>query len=323
MTDLKDKVKAKAGQTEEQAAEEEKANDLILGDRLFGWLEERATYIERALPAHLDRHAPTFLLTALTTMRRNQALLRCDKDSLLIALIQAAHFGLLPDGKQCALVPYGREARFMPMVEGLTDLMYRSGAVASVRRGLIFEGDDWHLEPSAPPPHDFVFRPDRLNPDRGEAIVAYAFCWMRGGSRSEVITFTKAEAQAHRDRYSQAYQRAERNRTQDAEHYAKHPDWGKYHSTWHDEFPKMWLKTPVRMLAKEVSTSPEMRLLLLADDNADSALAEGPYRPVIPLNPGDWQELPAAADAELSEGGTPGAGWPPVTKPTGGESAGD
>lgn len=285
MSDLADRVKEKTGQSDEQAVAETKATDLLLDDTLYRWLEQRAGYFERALPAHLEREAPTFTLCALTHIRRSDALMRCDKDSLLMALIQAAHFGLLPDGKQCALVPYGKEARFMPMVEGLTDMMYRSGAVASVRRGLIRANDDWHIEPSAAPPRDFVFRPDLLA-DRGEPIIAYAFCWMRGGGRSEVVTFTKAEAEAHRDRYSKAYKQAESN--------------GRKNSTWHLEFPKMWQKTPVRMLAKEVSTSPEMRLLLLADDAADSVLGDG-YRPVLPLDPGDWQELPGAPDA-LGEG---------------------
>lgn len=287
MSDLKDRVAEATSQTDEGAEEAARKTDLILSDGLFRWLEDRAGYFERALPAHLEREAPTFTLCALTHIRRSDYLMKCDKDSLLMALIQAAHFGLLPDGKQCALVPYGREARFMPMVEGLTDMMYRSGAVTSVRRGLIYEADEWDLTPSAPPPNDFYFKPNRMAEDRGEAILAYAFCWMRGGGRSEVITFTRPEAERHRDRYSKAYDRAEKS--------------GKRNSTWHVEFDKMWLKTPVRMLAKEVSTSPEMRLLLLADDAADSPLTDGPCRPVIPLDPGDWQELPAGG-TELGEG---------------------
>lgn len=306
MSDLADRVKEKTGQSDEQAETETKTSGLLLDDTLYRWLEDRAGYFERALPAHLEREAPTFTLCALTHIRRSNALMRCDKDSLLMALIQAAHFGLLPDGKQCALVPYGNEARFMPMVEGLTDMMYRSGAVASVRRGLIRKNDAWAIKPSAPPPHDFTFSPDLLA-DRGEPIIAYAFCWMRGGGRSEVLTFTRAEAEAHRDRYSKAYKQAESN--------------GRRNSTWHVEFDKMWQKTPVRMLAKEVSTSPEMRLLLLADDAADSTLSDGPYRPVLPLDPGDWQELPGGPDA-LDEGpGNPEGGgaaegdWPPVAEP--------
>lgn len=324
MSDLADRVKEKTGQSDEQAETETKTSDLLLDDTLYRWLEDRAGYFERALPAHLEREAPTFTLCALTHIRRSDALMRCDKDTLLMALIQAAHFGLLPDGKQCALVPYGKEARFMPMVEGLTDMMYRSGAVTSVRRGLIRKNDTWAIEPSAPPPHDFSFRPDLLA-DRGEPIIAYAFCWMRGGGRSEVLTFTRAEAEAHRDRYSKAYQNAEKARQNNATDFEKNPYRGKYHSTWHDEFNKMWQKTPVRMLAKEVSTSPEMRLLLLADDAADSTINDGPYRPVLPLDPGDWQELPGAPDAlgegpENPEGGAAaGADWPPVAEPGSGQ----
>lgn len=288
---LTDRVKAKTGESDEQAAATDQAADLVLGDTLYRWLEQRSGYFTRALPGHLEREAPTFALTALVHIRRNDALMRCSKDSLLTALIQAAHFGLLPDGKQCALVPYRTEARFIPMVEGLTDLMYRSGAVTGVRRGLIRAKDDWEITPSAPPPHDFRFRPNLLE-DRGEPILGYAFCWMRGGGRSEIVTFNRAEVEKHRDRFSKAYQLAEKNRQQDLEGFRRNRHYGKYNSTWHEHFDQMWVKTCVRMLAKEVPTSPEMRLLLLADDAADSTLAEGPYRPVIPLNPSDWEDVP-------------------------------
>lgn len=277
MTGLTDRVKEKTGESEEQAAANDQVADLVLGDGLYRWLEQRSGYFERALPSHLEKQAPTFALTAMVTIRKSKALMRCDKDSLLTALIQAAHFGLLPDGKQSALVPYGNEARFMPMVEGLTDMMYRSGAVLAVRRGLIHENDDWDITPSAPPPNDFRFRPDLLS-ERGEPVLAYAFCWMRGGGRSELITFNRAEVEKHRDRFSKAYQQAESN--------------GRRNSTWHEHFERMWQKTPVRRLATEVPTSPEMRLLLLADDAADSTLTEGPYRPVIPLNPAEWEQVP-------------------------------
>lgn len=300
MSNLKGRVK-EATTAPEDGVGDAQPTDLILSDSVFRWLDERSSYFERALPQHLEREAPTFTLCAMTHIRRNDALMRCDKDSLLMALIQAAHFGLLPDGKQCAIVPYGSEARFMPMVEGLTDMMYRSGIVTSVRRGLIYEADEWDLTPSAPPPADFYFKPNRMTEDRGEPILAYAFCWMRGGGRSEVITFTRPEAEKHRDRYAKAYQNAEKARQSNPADFKANPWKGKYHSTWHDEFDKMWLKTPVRMLAKEVSTSPEMRLLLLADDAADSTVQDGPYRPVIPLNPADWQELPAP-EPDLGEG---------------------
>lgn len=278
MSGLADRVKEQTGKTDDQAQAQEQSADLVLGDALYRWLEERSGYFERALPSHLEKQAPTFALTAMTTIRKSDALMRCDKDTLLTALIQAAHFGLLPDGKQAALVPYGKEARFMPMVEGLTDLMYRSGAVLSVRRGLIRANDDWDITPSAPPPADFRFRPDLLSDERGDPVLAYAFCWMRGGGRSEVITFNRSEVEKHRDRFSKAYNQAvSKNKT---------------NSTWHEHFDAMWVKTCVRMLAKEVPTSPEMRLLLLADDHADSTLIEGPYRPVIPLNPADWEQVP-------------------------------
>lgn len=229
MSSLTDRVKNNTTQTDEQRQADDENADLVLGDALYRWLEQRSGYFERALPAHLERQAPTFTLTALTHIRRNTALMRCAKDSLLMALIQAAHFGLLPDGKQCALVPYGNQARFIPMVEGLTDLMYRSGAVAAVRRGLIHQGDDWDITPTAPPPADFHFKPNLLD-DRGEPILAYAFCWMRGGSRSEVITFNRAETEAHRDRYSKAYQLAENNRREHAEEFACRPDAPRFNS---------------------------------------------------------------------------------------------
>lgn len=319
-TSLRDRVRAKAaaataatagGAGEEAGAPNthahalDEAAEMDLTHNVLRWLEDRAGFIERALPDHLRGETSAFTMGALTYLRRHTGLLRCRQDSLLMALVQAAHFGLMPDGRQCAITPYGSQARFIPRAEGLIDLMYRSGVVTSVRHGLIYEADAWEINPTAPPPDDFILLTDRLNPDRGKPVLAYAFAWLRGGGRSEVITFNRAEVELHRDKYSWQYQLAERARDADPDGYAADPDAARFNSFWHTEFDAMWRKTPVRMLAKEVTTSPQVRLLLEADEAADAAYRQRePYRPVLPLNPADWHTITPTADATAAGDGS-------------------
>ncbi|MDG9703736.1 recombinase RecT [Streptomyces sp. DH37] len=254
MSDLKDRVKAKATGEEPQAPSTDV--DIAAHDKTLAWLERRRTYIASALPRHVDEGH--FIQTALTAMDK---LRNCSVESIEVALLECARFGLAPDGRNAAIVPYKGNATFQPMYQGLIDVMHRSGVVSSVHFGWIRERDLWDHTPTAPSPHDFVHKPDPLltSAQRGPVILAYAFCWMRDGRRSQVILLNRSEAEEIRDTYSQAYRYAEST--------------GKRDSPWHTDFDAMWAKSAVRRLGKRVPTSPEMVDLLRADDEADQELS--------------------------------------------------
>ena len=274
MSDLKDRVKAKATGEEPQAPGTDV--DIAAHDKTLAWLERRRTYIASALPRHVDEGH--FIQTALTAMDK---LRDCSIESIQTALLECARFGLAPDGRNAAIVPYKGVATFQPMYQGLIDVMHRSGFVSSVHFGWIRERDLWDYTPTAPSPHDFVHKPDPLLSDRGPVILAYAFCWMRDGRRSQVILLNRADAETIRDKYSRAYRYAETT--------------GKRDSPWHTDFDAMWAKSAVRRLGKRVPTSPEMVDLLRADDEADEETSVPPVIRAFPIEaedstPGDRDE---------------------------------
>jgi recombination protein RecT len=258
--------------------------DLATQDKVLSWLDERRTYFAQALPKHVDeRH---FIQAAVSAMHGSDALQRCNKTSLMIALMQCAHFGLDPDGVHAAIIPYGNKATFVPMYMGYIELMYRSGFVESVVFDFIREGDEWFYEQGRREPDDFSHRP-KLIGQRGETQLAYAFAWMKN-IRSQIVFMNREEANEIRDTRSKAYELAEKNRRDNPEDFAKNAHYGKYNSPWHTDYDAMWLKSPVRRLAKRVPTSPELRELIALDAVTDSKV-EGLRGHVLTLPRAAWE----------------------------------
>lgn len=270
MTDLKNRVAARrqtAGNGN-QPAGEQPGSQLSPVDKKLSSARAMFTQMKgefaTALPKHIG--VDRFLRMALTCMRKNPALLDCDPPSVLAALMEAARLGLEPGTKQAAIVPFKGKATFIAQWQGIVELMYRSGQVASVTADFIHEADEW--EYSVGDGGRFWHRPNLLAADRGPILLAYAFATIKGGSRSKVILLTRRDAEYIRDTYSKNYQKAERNRRGNPQQFAENPDWGKFNSTWHTEFDAMWRKSAVRRLADWVPSSPELRELLMRENEA-------------------------------------------------------
>jgi recombination protein RecT len=282
MPDLKDRVKAAAG-ADDQQPEQAPVTDLAVGDTTRNWLQRRQTYFT-------DAQSVMPNLTKCTTASIHQSLLAC------------ARFGLEPDGKQAAIVPYGDTATFQPMYEGYIELMYRHPRVDSVHFGWVREKDQWDYTPTEPSPRDFYHKPriDLSEEDRGPVILAYAFAWI-DGRRSQVIILNRSQAEKIRDKYSQAYKKAERKGTKD--------------SAWHTDFDAMWAKSAVRRLVKVVPTSTELAELIQADDDADDtqpapAVIRGTVISRDDQGSSDEQQAPAPS-------------WPKAAQPGNGSEAGE
>ncbi|MGW1796864.1 recombinase RecT [Streptomyces sp. NPDC001984] len=289
MADLKDRVKAATG-AEEPQSEHQPGTDLAVNDTALQWLQSRATYFTDALPRHVDR--AHFMSVALSIMPNLE---KCTHASVHQAFLACARFGLEPDGRQAAIIPYGDTATFQPMYEGYIELMYRHPRVESVHFNWIRKNDQWDYEPTAPSPRDFFHKPrvDLSEEERGPVILAYAFAWI-DGARSQVIILNRSQAEGIRDKYSKAYKNAERKGTKD--------------SAWHTDFDAMWAKSGVRRLVKVVPTSTELAELVQADDDADDTTSSAP--PVIRGTVISREDQP-----ETDEKQTPSASWPQTAQP--------
>ncbi|MGW0993475.1 recombinase RecT [Streptomyces sp. NPDC002523] len=288
MSDLKDRVKAATGT--DQEPEQQPVTDLAVNDSARQWLQRRATYFTDALPRHVDR--AHFMAVALASMEKLKG---CTPESISTALLACCRFGLEPDGRQAAIVPYKGVATFQPMYQGYVELMYRHPAVDTVHFGWIREKDEWDFEPTAPSPRDFRHKPrvDLTDEERGKVILAYAFAWI-GGHRSQVIMLNRQQATEIRDKYSRAYAKAVRE--------------GKTDSPWQTSFDAMWAKSCVRRLVKVVPTSTELTELINADDDADDAGSTTP--PVIRGTVIAREDQPGTDEEQ-----TPSASWPKTAQP--------
>lgn len=125
------------------------ANDLVT--QFKKQVTTNVAEFEAALPKHIPVERFTRILT--TAVLKNEDLLVADRRTLLTSAMLAAQDGLLPDGRDGALVIYntkikvdGRDkwiksVQWMPMVAGLLKKMRNSGELASVVAKIVYAGD--------------------------------------------------------------------------------------------------------------------------------------------------------------------------------------
>lgn len=278
-----------APETPEEAAGHDPQQDAA--DAVLAWLRRYEEHVTAALPAHLEVGA--FLAAVRNVL---PGLHRCNPASILQAVMTAARFGLVPDGREAVVTAQFGRAVFIPTYRGYIKLMHQSGLVESVRCGVIYENDEYSFEPSAPPPLDFTLRqrPELSKAERGAPVLVYAFCWLKGGHRSQVVTVNRERAEEIRDEHSIAYQEAEAS--------------GAQNSYWHTHFDDMWWKTGIRQLEKVVPASAELRALVAADDAGDAGEVQLLHAP-------DPETAALTAEAERAHEAAEGSQEAPAAAP--------
>ena len=114
-------------------------------------MDRREAEFAAALPAHIP--VERFKRVLLTAVQNNPDLVDADRPSLWNAAMRSAQDGLLPDGRDGAIVIYntkdkrnGREvwikkAQWMPMVFGVLKKIRNSGEVALITARVVYGGD--------------------------------------------------------------------------------------------------------------------------------------------------------------------------------------
>lgn len=214
------------------------------------------------VPSHIDAQA--FVAMTIGYLRRQPKLAAAanrNPASFMAALSECARLGLVP-GDTFHLVPFEDRRNNTVEITGITDytgeieLIYRAGAVASVKAEIVCQRDR------------FVFTTDMDRPehapdwfgDRGELIGAYAYAVMKDGATSKVIVYSRAEIERVRA-VSRAGDRDD--------------------SPWMRWYDRMALKTVLHRLAHFVPTSAEYRReqLRAAAEVAQSVNAAAPAQP--------------------------------------------
>ena len=202
------------------------------------------------LPLPSSVPVETFRNAAIVAVQENPDILNCSPASVFRGIRKLAAMGLMPDGREAALVRFQGEAQAMPMVWGLVKIARQSGRIETIRSEVVREGEklvrsevlgneEWRHVRDDGSPIDFMDR-------EGEIRGAYAIATLKGGG-VEVEPMSRQEIEKRRMNSPQ--QRGSRTPI---------GIWAK----WYDEMAK---KTVLRSLLKKLPMSAEDRARVEAD----------------------------------------------------------
>lgn len=137
-----------------------------------------------ALPPHVP--AERFVRIVMTAVQSNPDLLNKDRQSLFEASMKCAQDGLLPDGRDAALVIHGSKVTYMPMVAGILSKVRRSGELKSIGAHVVYEHDEFDYLLGD---EERIHHRPLIGGDRGKPIITYAVAHTKdGGVYREVMT---------------------------------------------------------------------------------------------------------------------------------------
>lgn len=232
----------------QQVAHKARGRDAVL--ELRTQLEARTDEFSAALPTHME--VERFRRVLMTAVASNPDLLAADRQSLIEAAMRAAQDGLLPDGRDGALVIYSTKAKrggrdewikkvqWMPMIGGVLKLVRNSGELANITAQVVYGGDTFrtwiddqgeHVEYEAgeEQDHSLVRR-------------VFAAAWMKDGTL-HVETMSVADVEKVRS-------------------VSRSKDRGP----WVDWWDQMARKTVLRRLAKRLPLSTDLMDVMHRDD---------------------------------------------------------
>jgi len=167
-------------------------------------LEKRTESFRMALPSHIKPE--DLQRTVLMAAQQNPTILQADRRSLILSCMKAAQDGLLPDGREAALVPFNtrekdgqgkwitvKQVQYMPMVYGLRKKIMQSDEISVMQVGVVYraeyESGRFLFELGQEPP--VRYRPDLTLSDEqttDECIVAaFSLVKFKDGSWSAEV----------------------------------------------------------------------------------------------------------------------------------------
>lgn len=162
----------------------------------IGWLTE-ATANQAAVLGSSGIKEEHFARMLTNALMRQPELALCTRNSLFDAVYTACDVGLVPDGRNAAIVPIRRGdkrvAELWPMVGGLATKVRQAIKSIAMQAHLVFEGDEWKdIRGTSPHLVHVINREvDRLNP--ANLVCAYATVHFPGNAVAEFEVMYKPE----------------------------------------------------------------------------------------------------------------------------------
>jgi recombination protein RecT len=200
--------------------------------------------VKKLLPEHIT--VEKFERVVLSAIQMNPYLLDLDRKSLFDSCLRCASDGLIPDGREAALVPFSSKVQYMPMTYGIIKKIRNSGELATIAANVVHEKDHFEYYVNQDGEH-FSHKPQMFG-DRGEPVGVYALIKTKDGAlyfdvlKKNDIMAIKALAEA------------------------KLKD--KSRSPWNGPFKdEMWKKSAIRRLSKRVPMSADVERVIHANDD--------------------------------------------------------
>lgn len=204
-----------------------------------------APQIAAVLPAHIP--VDRFKRVVMTAVNQTPDLMKADRRSLFNACVKCAADGLVPDGREAALVTFGGNAQYMPMVFGIIKKLRQSGEIASISARIVYENEikEGRFRFVIEDGEEKLHHEPLLTGERGKPAVVYATAKFKDGTvQNEPMTVADVEKVRQASR-------------------AKN---GGPWSQWWDEMAR---KTAIRRLSKYLPLSAEDRRLIDDDDQTE------------------------------------------------------
>lgn len=262
-------------------------------------LDAGVSQFRAALPDHIS--VEKFKRVAQTAILNSPNLSRAEPRQLLTELVKCAQDGLLPDGREAAIVPTSGGVSYRPMVAGILKKARNSGEIAGISCEVVYEGERFTVQLGDDP--KLVHERSLEAADTGKWIAVYAVATLKSGEKVRAV-MTQGQVLRIRDR-SDAW-RAFKN--------------GKIKSTpWGTDEEEMSKKTVIKRLAKLLpsSTDKEGALHRVIDREDDTPTIDAaPVQPdPEPQTEARMDAIEAAIDAEAAHDIETGEILPPDEDP--------
>jgi recombination protein RecT len=251
------------------------------------YVELRMATLEDALPPTIT--PKRFVSVVMTALQNKPKLLECTFPSLWNACVRAAQDGLLPDGREGAIAPYGENkdgkrtaeiATWMPMIEGYRKKIFETGQVKSWQVNVVYEKDDFEFELGD---NAFLRHKPHIGADASGGVVgAYSIAKLESGETvREVMSAFQIK------------------QVQDKSKAGSGP--------WKDAafFPEMCKKVVARRHYKQLPHSESMDAMIARDD-ADHGLLDPEATPIA--RPAQTRRIASREAFDAYAGATDGAG---------------
>jgi recombination protein RecT len=212
-------------------------------------LEKMKEQFQFALPAHIP--PARFIRVVMTAVQNNPKLLKCSRTSLFNACMKCAQDGLLPDGHEAALVPFGDDpdsgqskadiAQYIPMIAGIRKKVRNAKILTDWNVQVVQQGDAFDYQLGDDP--FIAHKPSPTGGRTRPVLFAYSIATYPDGTKSREVM----NADQIRDVQSKA--KAKRG-------------------PWSDPifYPEMCRKTVAKLHAKQLPMSTDLDTVLRRDD---------------------------------------------------------